>query len=234
MAGPDPLGPTRAAQSAARAAMARLAASVTAADTERTIAERALACLETTGVHTTWYHDCPALVLLGSRSCISLSGRDYVPTDEPVGDRNLVTVDLSPLLDGAAGDYARTLCVEDGRVVHHPVGDDFADGLEALEALHCHLVRVARPEATFGELFTSLAARVASLGYENLDLRGNFGHTLTARLEERRFFEAGSPLRLADAGPFTFEPHVRRLGGRWGFKREDVYACGDAGAIVAL
>jgi Xaa-Pro aminopeptidase len=214
--------------------MAQLAASITAADTERTIAERALACLETEGVHATWYHDCLALVLLGSRSCVSLSGRDYVPADEPVGDRNLVTVDLSPLLDGTAGDYARTLCVEDGRVVDHPVGGDFADGLEALEALHRHLVLVARPETTFGELFASVAARLAVLGYQNLDLRGNLGHTLTARLDERRFIEAGSPVRLAGAGPFTFEPHVRRLGGRWGFKREDVYACGDAGAIVAL
>ena len=96
------------------------------------------------------------------------------------------------------------------------------------------MVREARPEATFGELFASVAARLAALGYENLDPRGNLGHTLSARLQERRFIEAGSPLRLADAGPFAFEPHVRRLGGRWGFKREDVYVCGDDGAIFAL
>jgi Xaa-Pro aminopeptidase len=232
--GADPLDRTRAAQSAARAAIARLAASVTAADTERTISERALACLKVEGVQTTWYYDCPALVLLGSRSCASISGSDYAPADEPVGDRNLVTVDLSPLLEGAAGDYARSLCVEGGRVVGHPSAPDFAEGLEALEALHRHLVRVARPETTFGELFASLATLLASLGYENLDQRGNFGHTLTARLDERRFFEAGSPISLANAGPFTFEPHVRRTGGRWGFKREDVYACGDEGTLVAL
>ena len=152
----------------------------------------------------------------------------------PVGDLNLVTVDLSPLLDGAAGDYARSLCVEGGRVVDHPSAPDFAGGLEALDALHRHLVRVARPEATFGELFAAVAARLANLGYVNLDLRGNFGHTLTARLGERRFFEAGSPVRLAGAGPFTFEPHVRRVGGRWGFKREDVYACGEDGVLITL
>jgi hypothetical protein len=151
-----------------------------------------------------------------------------------VGKRNLVTVDLSPLLDGAPGDYARSLCVEGGRVVASPRGREFADGLEALQALHRHLVRVARPGATFGELFASVDACLAAVGYENLDLRGNFGHTLTARLAERRFIEAGSRVCLADAGPFTFEPHVRRLGGLWGFKREDVYAFGGGGTLVAL
>jgi len=110
-----PLDETKAAQSAARAAMAELAASVTSADTERTIAQRAVECLRAEGVYTTWYYDCPALVLLGSRSSASFSGRDYVPADEPVGECNLATADLSPLLDGAAGDYARSLCVEGGR-----------------------------------------------------------------------------------------------------------------------
>jgi Xaa-Pro aminopeptidase len=214
-------------------AVATLARSITAWDTERTIAERAAAYLEAEGVHASWYHDCPALVLLGSRSCTSISGREYIPADEPVGQRNLVTVDLSPLLDGVAGDCARSLCVEDGQVVAHPSSPDFAEGLEVLDALHRHLMTVARPEATFGELFDSVAARLADLGFENLDLRGNFGHVLTAELEERRFIEHGSRVRLASAGPFTFEPHVRRLGGRWGFKREDVYACRH-GAIVAL
>ena len=214
--------------------MAELASSITPADTERTIAERAVACLAAEGVDATWYYDCPAFVLLGSRSCASLSGREYVPAGEHVGARNLVTVDLSPLLDGTPGDYARSLCVEGGRVVARPSGRDFAEGLEVLEALHRHLTCVARPWATFGELFASTAERLAALGYENLDLRGNFGHTLTARLEARHFVEAGSPIVLADAGPFTFEPHVRRPGGRWGFKREDVYALGDDGAVFAL
>ena len=79
------------------------------------------------GVFATWYYDCPALVLLGSRSCVSISGRHYVPSDERVGEFNLVTVDLSPLLDGVPGDFARSLCVENGEVTDTPASPSLSD-----------------------------------------------------------------------------------------------------------
>ena len=81
--------------------MARLAASVTAADTElRTISERALACLKVEGVHADLVLRLPrARAPRAPEARVSISRRDYAPADEPVGDRNLVTVDLSPLLE---------------------------------------------------------------------------------------------------------------------------------------
>ena len=214
--------------------MASLAASITSADSERTIAARAVACLVAQGVRDTWYYACPALVLLGARSCASVSGRDYSPGDEAVGETNLVTVDLSPLAGGSIGDHARSLCVEGGRVVAQPATTAFREGLALVASLYRHLLDTAGADTTFGALFASIKALLDAAGFENLDLHGNLGHTLTAQLGERRFIEAGSALRLGDAGPFTFEPHIRSRDGCWGFKREDVYLLGEDGRALVL
>jgi hypothetical protein len=87
--------------------MLAIAGTITANSSERTIADTAKSLLKDSGLVDTWYYDCPAFVLLGSRSCLSMSGRDYVPADEPVGTENLVTIDLSPRVGGVWGDYAR-------------------------------------------------------------------------------------------------------------------------------
>ena len=104
-----------AVQAAAKAVLAELAADIRADSTEASIAAAARGMLAARGYPGTWYHGCPALVLLGDRSCLSISGRAYRPADEPVGQFNLVTVDLSPC-DGALwGDCARSYCVRGWR-----------------------------------------------------------------------------------------------------------------------
>lgn len=69
-------------------------------NTEKEIVEECKLLLKKHEIDETWYYDCPALVLLGSRSCLSVSGKNYVPSEEKVGNENLVTIDLSPLKDG--------------------------------------------------------------------------------------------------------------------------------------
>src|SRR4051794_17120919 len=80
----------RPVQDIARHVLADLAPSIRADDTETSIAQRAVELLRARGITETWYHHCPALVLLGARSTLSLSGRDYEPAHEPVGQTNLV------------------------------------------------------------------------------------------------------------------------------------------------
>ena len=87
----------RRAQDAAKAVLRELAEDIGPEDTEQSIARRAASALYGNGIRETWYYDCPALVLLGSRSCASVSGRNYRPGLEPVGQTNLVTIDLSPI-----------------------------------------------------------------------------------------------------------------------------------------
>jgi len=99
-------------QNIAKIVLDELTQHITPESTENSIASTAGHLLKEHGISDTWYHGVPALVLLGSRSCLSISGKDYSPSNEPVGDTNLVTVDLSPKRDSYWGDCARSFCIE--------------------------------------------------------------------------------------------------------------------------
>jgi Xaa-Pro aminopeptidase len=223
-----------AVQSAAKAVLAELAAEIRPESTEASIAAAAQATLEARGYPRTWYHECPALVLLGSRSCLSISGKAYRPADEPVGEFNLITVDLSPC-DGALwGDCARSFCVEDGVVTRNPHDGELLAGLRMELRLHEALREVARPATTFDEVCSMAASIMRPNKYENLDFHQNFGHTIVETLDARVWVEPGNRTTLADAGLFTFEPHIHAIGGRWGFKHEDVYYMDASGRLAVL
>lgn len=224
----------REVQAIARRVLADLGETITPDDSERTIAARATSMMKRLGITATWYYDCPAFVLLGSRSCLSVSGANYVPESEPVGVTNLVTVDLSPSLNGAWGDCARSFVVENGRHTDMPTLPEFKRGLDAERQLHQRVISFATRETSFEHLFDFANADIADLGFENLDFSGNVGHSIESSRIDRRFIEAGNSARLGDAKLFTFEPHIRELGGQWGFKHEDIYFFGADGKIVAL
>ena len=66
-------------QSIAKCVHDELGMHITAESTEAEIAEKCIQLLAGHGIRETWYHDVPAFVLLGSRSCLSISGREYLP-----------------------------------------------------------------------------------------------------------------------------------------------------------
>jgi hypothetical protein len=63
-------------QTAAKSALAQLVDQIKPDLTESSIARIAADLLTQAGFPDTWYYNCPAFVLLGSRSSISVSGRD--------------------------------------------------------------------------------------------------------------------------------------------------------------
>lgn len=101
-------------QNIAKNVLSQLCCLITPDSTEKSIASEASQLLADNGVFETWYHNVLALVLLGGRSCLSISGKEYIPSDEPVGSNNLVTIDLSPCIGNVWGDYARSFVIEDG------------------------------------------------------------------------------------------------------------------------
>lgn len=224
----------RVVQSIAKAVLAELAATIGPRDTERSIATRVTRLLAARGITETWYYDCPALVLLGSRSCLSVSGRQYTPSDEPVGFINLVTVDLSPSRHGVWGDCARSFFVEEGRCVETPRSPEFQQGAAMEKSLHESMRAFATAATTFEELYEFTRATIKASGFENLDCGGNFGHSIEADRDERRYIETGNSRRLGDVDVFTFEPHIRRVGGGWGFKHENIYYFGPDSRLKEL
>lgn len=213
----------RMVQEIARSVLAELGGSIGPSDTERSIAARATTLLAERGIHETWYYDCPALVLLGSRSCLSVSGRDYSPGDEQVGRQNVVTVDLSPSSDGVWGDCARSFTIEDGRWTSTPANGELARGIRVEAQLHQAIREFAEPTMSFEDLFEFGNGEIERHGFENLDFLGNLGHSIGSRREDRCFVERGNQRRLDSVTCFTFEPHVRAIGGSWGFKHEEIY-----------
>jgi Xaa-Pro aminopeptidase len=220
-------------QEAARTVLETLGPTIRAGDTERSIVDRAVNMMAQAGITETWYYDCPALVLLGARSCLSISGRDYRPAEVPLGGYDLVTVDLSPSRGEVWGDCARTFCVHDGSV-GAPSSREFREGVAALVAVHEAVARYVDPATIFGEIHRELTGLIESVGFQNLDFRGNLGHSIERSLDTRRFIDGKSSVRLDEVELFAVEPHIRARGGDWGFKHEEIYFLDRAGAIRRL
>ena len=224
----------RAVQDVAKGVLAELGTTINSEDTEASIARRAVEALARCGLSETWYHECPAFVLLGSRSCLSISGRDYEPALEPVGLTNLVTVDLSPKLDEVWGDCARSFFVEDGQSTSDPALPEFVEGKRFLESLHAAMTGFVDTNTTFGQLFSWTEEQISAAGFENLDFARNVGHSIEKRPSGRKYVEAMNRSKVCEVQFFTFEPHVRRVGGRWGFKHENILFFDSYGRVRQL
>lgn len=183
--------------------------------------------MENQGSTSFWYHGIGSLVLVGKRTILSISGLDYKPTGERIGKNDLVTVDLGPTLDSYWGDFARSFVIANGKVATGPGCDpkskELFDGIKAEKELHSFMREIADPEMTLGELFLHINKRIGEMGYINLDFRGNLGHSIEKDKVNRTYIEEGNNTRLSERGLFTFEPHLKRIGGDFGFKMEDIY-----------
>ena len=224
----------RAVQGAAKQVLAELCDMIGSDSTEESIAAFAIQRLSELGLPDTWYHSCPAFVLAGDRTCLSISGREYIPDKDPIGNDNLVTVDLSPCAGEVWGDCARSFAIERGRVAVNPSLPDFRRGAEAQFRLHLEMKQFVEPETRFSELFEFANNRISSLGFLNLDFLGNVGHSIEKNREDRVFADAHNHLEIASVPFFTFEPHIREANGVWGFKHENIYYFDDNGDLAEL
>ncbi len=227
----------RRVQRIAKSVLAELPRHMVPGATEATIAKAASDMLAARGVTQTWYHGVPALVLTGERTRLSISGREYKPANTPLAEIDLVTVDLSPELDGVWGDCARSFAIEDGCYTAEPRNAMLIEGLGTLAEFHVDMRTFATPDTTFEDLHAFATGWLAARGYENLDFLGNFGHSIVRRLNDRVYIEHGNTRRLVDAGLFTFEPHIRKRGDAanlWGYKHENIYYFDEQGIINEL
>lgn len=210
-----------------------ICAGMSETDIERLVCERMIQ----KGSGPFWYHGVGALVLLGERSTLSLSARNYAPDPENcLKERDIVTIDCSPTFDGEWGDYARTFFLEEGRVVsEEDVSDaEFKKGLNAELELHRMLVEELSVDMTYEEAYFALSRRIEELGFINLDFHGNLGHSIETDEKKRICLEEGNKKTFRDYGkPFTLEPHIALKGGAFGYKRENIY-CIDEDHFVEL
>ena len=213
-------------QAIAKAAMAHLAGFVCTGLSVRDVAAEAERYMHSSGIESFWYYGIGAFVFAGEDTVISISGREYAPAERRIAANDVVTVDLSPQVGEVWGDFARTLVIESGAVKTAPEtveNAELREGLAVEVLLHRRLMEVARRDMTFEELYLLMNAYIAEFGYENLDFGGNLGHSIDTRRERRIYIERGNRAPLSATRFFTFEPHIMKRNGAFGFKREDIY-----------
>jgi Xaa-Pro aminopeptidase len=211
-------------QAIARATLAAIQACIRPGATEASLLAECRHMMDAQGVTGYWWFGVAGVVLSGARLRASMEGDEYEPAHVPLLRNDMVTIDLSPEIDGYWGDCARSFFLKGGRLVMAAeAGPEQAEGVAAEATLHAHLLRFARPEMTFQELHAEMDAQVRSLGFENLDFLGNYGHNIGQDLHARAFIDACCRLRLDSVPMFTFEPHIARPGSPLAFKYEEIY-----------
>jgi len=226
-------------QNIAKATMEHLKSFIREGVSEKDIVNEAENYLKNQKVNSFWYYGIGAFVFVGDRTTISISGREYVPSEVKVRKDDVVTVDLSPEIGNYWGDFARTFVVCDGEVEGINSIEikkdnlEIYDGIVTEEKLHNELKNIISEKNTFEEVFTEMNLLIDTLGYENLDFAGNLGHTIEKNKDDRLYIEAGNKTKLKDINLFTFEPHIRKKKGKYGLKKEDIYYFQD-GALKVL
>lgn len=188
------------------------------------------------GADSFWYWNVGAFVFSGDETAVSVSGRNYQTSERIIGNNDIITVDLSPQNNHIWGDYARTIIIENGKVIDN-VEDihnkEWKQGVQMEQYLHKLLVENATDNMTFDELFSYMNDIISEHGFLNLDFAGNLGHSIVENKDDRIYIEKGNKAKLSDVKMFTFEPHISTPNSKYGYKREDIYYF-ESGKLVKL
>jgi len=188
------------------------------------------------GADSFWYWDIGAFVFAGDKTAVSVSGREYKTDDHIIEPNDIITIDLSPQNNCIWGDYARTLIVENGRIVkdiEQIQNNEWRDGLKMEAYLHEAMLGFVNENTTFEELFYYINDQIKVRGYINLDFLGNLGHSIVKDKRQRIYIEKGNTEKLSAVEAFTFEPHISLPGSLYGFKKENIYGF-NGGVLIEL
>ena len=178
------------------------------------------------GADSFWYWDVGAFVFSGDETTESVSGREYVTSDRMISKNDIITIDLSPQSKDTWGDYARTIIIENSKVVQNYediTNEEWKKGVLMEERLHDEMKSFVTPDTTFEQLYYHVNEFIRDNGYINLDFMGNLGHSIVRRKDDRIYIEKGNNTKLKDVAFFTFEPHISIEGSKYGYKRENIY-----------
>lgn len=112
--------------------------------------------------------------------------------DHIIAPTDIITLDLSPQSNCIWGDYARTLILENGKIVkdiEEIHNDEWRNGLKMEEYLHATMRSFVDENTTFEELFYFINDQVKACGYVNLDFLGNLGHSIIKDKNQRIYIE---------------------------------------------
>lgn len=177
------------------------------------------------GADSFWYWDVGAFVFAGDETTLSVSGKEYITSKRIIQANDIITIDLSPQNGDTWGDYARTIIIENSKIVEcdNVSNEEWKNGLLMEEYLHEEMCKFVTPKTTFEELYYYINSIIEQKGYINLDFMGNLGHSIVRQKSDRVYIEKGNQISLGDVAYFTFEPHISVPNSKYGYKRENIY-----------
>lgn len=178
------------------------------------------------GADSFWYYNVGAFIFAGNETTKSVSGKEYITSDYIIKNDDIITIDLSPQIKNIWGDYARTIIIENGKVVdeiNQIQNAEWKNGLLIEKELHSELLNFATSNTTFEELYYHMNDFIKKCGYINLDFNGNLGHSIVKNKNRRIYIEKGNTKKLSDVKYFTFEPHISTPNSHFGYKKENIY-----------
>lgn len=178
------------------------------------------------GADSFWYYNVGAFIFAGDETTKSISGKDYITSNYIIKNNDIITIDLSPQIKNIWGDYARTVIIQNGKVVdkiNQIQNTEWKSGLLIEEKLHSELFNYATSNTTFEELYYHMNEFIKKCGYLNLDFNGNLGHSIVKNKNKRIYIEKGNTKKLSDVKYFTFEPHISQPNSNYGYKKENIY-----------
>jgi len=187
------------------------------------------------GISSYWYYDAGAMVFVGKRTAISMSGKNYQPTDLKVQSEDLVTVDLAPEIDGFWGDFARSFTIVNGMVGDANMSKipEITQGIKIETIVHEKFKNTIKENMSLQEAYTKMNLFIDELGFENLDFKKNLGHSIEKNIDDRKYIEAGNDIKFGGIDLFTFEPHIKKKNGQYGVRLENIYYF-DKGKVETL
>lgn len=178
------------------------------------------------GAESFWYYGVGAFIFSGNETKISISGRKYSISNKKIQNNDIITIDLSPQYKRIWGDYARTIIIENGKVIediNEISNAEWKNGLQTEKMLHHAMFEFADNGTTFEQLYFYINSLIEKSGYINLDFLGNLGHSIEKTKIKRKYIEKGNKMKLSDVKYFTFEPHISFLDSEYGYKMENIY-----------
>ncbi|MCH5320911.1 MAG: aminopeptidase P family protein [Eubacterium sp.] len=179
------------------------------------------------GADSFWYYNIGAFVFSGEDTAVSVSGRKYHTPDRKIQNNDIITIDLSPQCKHIWGDYARTVIIENGKVIdslNEIKNDEWRNSLLFEQNLHQSLFEFVNDNTTFEDIYYYINDLIEKGGYVNLDFKGNLGHSINRHMFSRIYIEKGNKRKISSVRYFTFEPHISIPDSKYGFKREDIYS----------
>jgi methionyl aminopeptidase len=230
---PAELETYKAAQDIARAVLADITRFIVPDATEHVLHEACHQLMLDHGASGYWGNT-PAFVLAGDRLRDSVFDHRYIPAKVPLGENEMITIDVGPRIGDCYGDCARSYFLKGGELVAaQEAGAEQAAGMALERRLHQEFVARVKPDTTFAQIYLQMDALVREAGYENLDLLSNYGHSLAEQVSDFVLLDDKNLAPLSSVPFFTFEPHIAKVGSRLAAKWEEVYYF-DHGAVRML